>query len=136
MSFVDEPERSEVSELILKDEVYAVVGAAIEVHRELGPGFLEGVYQEAMQIELSARGVPFEAERPISVGYRGRLLSQNYFADLVCFDQIIVELKALNRLSGTEQAQVLNYLKATGFKVGLLINFGSHGKLEWKRFVS
>lgn len=136
MSFVDEPERSEVSELILKDEVYAVVGAAIEVHRELGPGFLEGVYQEAMQIELRARGVPFEAERPISVGYRGRPLSQNYFADLVCFDQIIVELKAFNRLSGTEQAQVLNYLKATGFKVGLLINFGSHGKLEWKRFVS
>ena len=135
MSFVDETERSKVSELLLKDEVYAVVGAAIEVHRELGSGFLEGVYQEAMQIELRARDVPFEAERLISIGYKGSPLSQNYFADLVCFDQIIVELKALNRLSGTEQAQVLNYLKATGFKVGLLINFGSHGKLEWKRFV-
>ena len=124
-----------MSELILKDEVYAVVGAAIEVHRELGPGFLEGVYQEAMQFELSARSVPFEAEKPIRIGYKGQPLSQKYFADLICFDQIIVELKALSRLSGVEQAQVLNYLKATGFKVGLLINFGSLGKLEWKRFV-
>ena len=135
MSFVDETERSELSELLLKDEVDAVVGAAIEVHRELGSGFLEGIYQNAMQIELRARGVPFEAERLISISYKVRPLSQNYFADLVCFDQIVVELKALDRLSGTEQAQVLSYLKATGLKVGLLINFGSHDKLEWKQFV-
>ena len=124
-----------MTQLILKDEVYAIAGAAIEVHRELGPGFLESVYQEAMKLELSARSVPFEAEKPISIEYKGRRLSQNYFADLVCFGQIIVELKALSRLSGSEQAQVLNYLKATGFKVGVLINFGSRGKLEWKRFV-
>ncbi len=124
-----------MTQLILKDEVYAIAGAAIEVHRELGPGFLESVYQEAMKLELSARSVPFEAEKPISIEYKGQRLSQNYFADLVCFEQIIVELKALSRLSGSEQAQVLNYLKATGFKVGVLINFGSRGKLEWKRFV-
>ena len=122
-----------MSEKRLEDEVYAVIGAAIEVHRELGPGFLEGVYQEAMQFELNARGVPFEAERPISFGYKGRPLSLKCFADLVCFDQIIVELKALCQLSGDEQAQVLNDLKATGLKVGLLINFGSLDKLEWKR---
>ena len=125
-----------MTQLILKDEVYAIAGAAIEVHRELGPGFLESVYQEAMKLELSARSVPFEAEKPISIEYKGQRLSQNYFADLVCFEQIIVELKALSRLSGSEQAQVLNYLKvSTGFKVGVLINFGSRGKLEWKRFV-
>ena len=124
-----------MSELILKEEVYAVVGAAIEVHRELGPGFLEAIYQEAMEIELSKRGIPFDAQKPIQVRYKSQILNKKYVADLVCFDLIIVELKALNRLSGNEQAQILNYLKATGFKVGVLINFGSHGKLEWKRFV-
>ena len=132
---MDKSERSKLTQLILKDEVYAIAGAAIEVHRELGPGLLESVYQEAMKLELSARSVPFEAEKPISIEYKGQRLSQKYFADLVCFEQIIVELKALSRLSGSEQAQVLNYLKATGFKVGVLINFGSRGKLEWKRFV-
>ena len=132
---MDKSERSKLTQLILKDEVYAIAGAAIEVHRELGPGFLESVYQEAMKLELSARSVPFEAEKPISIEYKGQRLSQKYFADFVCFGQIIVELKALSRLSGSEQAQVLNYLKATGFKVGVLINFGSRGKLEWKRFV-
>ena len=124
-----------MKELILKEEVYAIVGAAIEVHRNLGPGFLEAVYQEAMEIELSTRGIPFDAQKPIQVRYKGQILNKKYVADLICFDLIIVELKALNRLSGNEHAQILNYLKATGFKVGVLINFGSHGKLEWKRFV-
>ena len=86
---------------------------AIEVHRNLGPGFLEAVYQEAMEIELSARGIPFDAQKPIQVRYKGQILNKQYVADLVCFDLIIVELKALDRLSGNEQAQVLNYLKAT-----------------------
>ena len=124
-----------MSELILKDEVYAVVGAAIEVHRELGPGFLESIYQEAMEIELSSRNVPFVAQQPIAVQYKGVTLKKQFFADLVCFEQIIVEIKALAHLSGTEQAQLLNYLKGTGFPIGILINFGSHGKLEWKRLV-
>lgn len=124
-----------MSALILKEEVYAVVGAAIEVHRELGPGFLEAIYQEAMEVELSTRGIPFDAQKPIQVRYKDQILNKKYVADLICFDLIIVELKTLNRLSGNEQAQILNYLKATGFKVGVLINFGSHGKLEWKRFV-
>ena len=125
-----------MTKLLLKDEVYAVGGAAIDVHRELGPGFLEAVYQEAMEIELKAREIPFVAQKPVTVQYKGLTLDKRYFADLVCFDQIIVEIKALGRLSGTEDSQVLNYLKATGYKVGVLINFGSHGKLEWKRFVN
>ena len=121
--------------LLLKDEVYAVVGAAIEVHRELGPGFLEAVYQEALEMELRQRAIPFEAQKPLRISYKDRVLNKEYFADIVCFGQIIVELKALNRLSGNEQAQILNYLKASGLRVGVLINFASHGKLEWRRFV-
>ena len=125
-----------MTQLILKDEVFAIIGAAIEVHRELGPGFLEAVYQEAMETELRARQIPFEAQKPIRVRYKERLLTNQYFADLVCFEQVIIELKALNRLSGNEEAQILNYLKATGFRLGLLINFGSHGRLEWKRYIN
>ena len=125
----------DMTELILKDESYAVIGAAMEVHRVLGPGFLEKVYQEAMQLELNALRIPFEAEKPIGIDYKGQCLTQRYYADLVCFEQIIVEMKALKQLSGKEDAQLLNYVRATGFKVGLLINFGSHGKLEHKRFV-
>jgi GxxExxY protein len=112
-----------------------VVGAAIEVRKELGFGFLEPVYQEAMEIELNLRSVPFQAQVPVTVLYKGQLMSKQDVADLVCYDQIIVELKALDRLSGREEAQLLNYLKATSFPVGLLINFGQSTKLEWKRFV-
>jgi GxxExxY protein len=122
-------------ELILKDEVYAVVGAAIEVHRELGPGFLEAVYQEAIEFELTARQIPFAPRQPLTIYYKGRRLRKEYEADLVCYQQIIVELKALDRISGKEEAQLLNYLKATGLRVGLLINFGHVGKLEWTRLV-
>ncbi len=122
--------------IILGEESYAIVGAAIEVHRELGPGFLEAVYQEAMEIELAARDIPFQAQAQIRVRYKEQLLKRDYFADLVCYDQVIVEIKTLSRLTGNEEAQTLNYLKATGFKLGILLNFGSHGKLEWKRFVN
>jgi len=125
-----------VTELILKDEVYSVVGCAIEVHKELGFGFLEAVYQEAMELELTQRRIPFEAQLPLAISYKGQLLRKEYNADLICYGQIIVELKALERLSGREEAQLLNYLKATGYRVGLLINFGNSPKLEWKRFVN
>jgi GxxExxY protein len=124
-----------MTELLLKEEVYAVVGAAIEVHRELGEGFLEPVYQEAMEMELADRAVPFHSQRALNIRYKQRVLKKQYVPDLICFDQIIVELKALDHLSGTEESQLLNYLKASGMRVGLLINFGSHGKLEWRRFV-
>ena len=124
-----------MTKLILEDETYAVTGAAIEAHRALGPGFLEKVYQEAVQFELTARGIPFEAEVPLDIKYKGQCLTQKYYADLICFDQIIVELKAINQLSGKEDAQLLNYPAATGLRVGLLFNFGCHGKLERKRLV-
>lgn len=124
-----------MADILLKDEVYAVIGAAIEVHRVLGPGFLEAVYQEAIEIELEARNIAFEHQKALTILYKDHPLNKQYVADLLCYGQIIVELKALAQLSGHEEAQVINYLKATGLRVGLLINFGSSGKLEWKRFV-
>jgi GxxExxY protein len=124
-----------MAELIMKEEVYAIVGAAMEVHRILGSGFLEPVYQEALEVESGTRRLPFASQKVLQICYKGRLLKKEYIADLIYFDQIIVELKALDSLTGREEAQLLNYLKATGNKVGVLINFGSHPKLEWKRFV-
>ena len=123
-------------ELYMRDEVYRIIGAAMEVHRCLGPGFSEAVYQEAMEIELSLQNVPFTSQASLCIHYKGRLLSKHFVADLLCFEAIIVELKALNALGPAEQAQILNYLKAANQRVGLLINFGSHGKLEWQRFIS
>jgi GxxExxY protein len=125
----------EMDELLYKEEVYQIVGAAIEVHRELGPGFLEAVYQEAIEIELKNRLIPFSSQRLLGIFYKGIRLNKEYLADLLCFDKIIVELKAIDRLSRKEESQILNYLKAANMRVGVLINFGSVGKLEWKRFV-
>lgn len=122
-------------QILMKDEVYAIVGAAIEVHRELGPGFLEAVYQEALEMELAERGVPFAPQARLAIIYKGRTLLKEYIADVVCYDAVLVELKAGDCLTTIDEAQLLNYLKATGLRVGLLINFGSTGKLEWKRMV-
>jgi GxxExxY protein len=124
-----------MAELIYKDEVYAIAGAAIEVHRILGSGFLEAVYQEAMEIECSVRKIPFVSQQILQIQYKQHTLKKEYIADMVCFEKIIVEFKAFDKLTGREESQVINYLKATGYKVGVLINFGSHPKLEWKRFV-
>jgi GxxExxY protein len=124
-----------MTELLYKEEVFAIVGAAIEAHRELGSGFLEAVYQEALEIELESRKIPFKARKELAISYKDRQLKKAYEADLVCFEKIIVELKVLDKLSGKEEAQVLNYLKASGLRVGLLMNFGAHGKLEWQRYV-
>lgn len=124
-----------MGELIHKEEVFAIIGAAIEVHRELGPGFLENVYQEALLYELEDRGIPFDVQQPLTISYKGRKLMKEYLADFICYDKIIVEIKALDQLTGKHKSQLINYLKATGLKVGLLINFGSDGKLEWRRFV-
>lgn len=124
-----------MTELLFKDEVYAIIGAAIEVHKVLGPGFLEPVYQEAMEIESTFRTLPFEPRKRLRIRYKEHVLEKEYETDLVYYEKIIAELKALDQLTGREEAQLLNYLKATGLGVGLLINFGSHGKLEWKRMV-
>ncbi len=123
-----------MTELIFKEEAYRIIGACMEVHRELGSGFLEPVYQEALSIELTSRDILHEREKPLTVTYKGTALEKSYFADFLCHNKIIVELKALNSLSGEHEAQILNYLKATGLRLGLLVNFGTD-QLEWKRIV-
>lgn len=124
-----------MAELILKEEVYQIVGAAMDVHYQLGRGFLEPVYQEALEIELGRRGIPFEAQKRLTIYYKDQALKKEYVADLVCFRQIITELKVCECLTGREEAQLLNYMKAAHMGVGLLFNFGSPVRLEWKRYV-
>jgi len=116
------------------EQTYEVIGAAMEVHKTLGHGFLEAVYQDAMALELKSRAVPFQREVKFPVLYKGEKLASFYKADFVCFNQVIVELKALMALSGIEESQVINYLKVSGLRKGLLINFGSP-RLEYKRLV-
>lgn len=114
---------------------YAMIGAAMEVHRELGPGFLEGVYQDALEIEFQLRGIPYVREKGISISYKGQPLQHLYRADFICYDAVLVETKALKQLSSADVSQILNYLKATGLKVSLLINFGKPS-LEHRRFAN
>jgi GxxExxY protein len=120
--------------LIYGSESYKIIGAAMEVHKHLGCGFLEAVYQEALTIEFRERNIDFLREAAVQIEYKGVTLMKEYFADFICYDKIIVELKAADELSGKHVAQVLNYLKATGYKLGLLINFGAES-LEFKRLV-
>jgi len=113
---------------------HAIIGVAMEVHKELGSGFLEPVYQEALERELNSRHIPFEAQPAVQILYKGQPLNKTYEPDFICYGQVLVEIKALSKLSGTEEAQVINYLKATALEVGLLINFGTD-TLEYRRFV-
>ena len=105
-------------------ELYGIIGAAMEVQNELGMGFLELVYHDALNVELELRGIPYETEKPIAITYKGQPLERTYKADLVCFDTIVVELKSVEKLKAEHTAQLLNYLKATGMPMGILINFG------------
>ncbi len=123
-----------MAKLLLKEEVYAIIGAAMEVHKELGPGFLEAIYQEALEIEFELRGIPFESQKELGVFYKGRRLKKTYTADFLDYGSIVIEIKTLDRLTSKEESQLLNYLKATGLEVGVLINFGT-ASLEWKRMV-
>ena len=115
-------------------QTYAIIGAAMAVHRELGHGFLEAVYQDALEQEFLLQGIPYCREKELPIQYREKLLKTHYKVDFICFNSVIVELKALQRLSTTEEAQVINYLKASGISRGLLINFGARS-LQYKRLV-
>jgi len=121
-------------EFLYKNEVYEIIGAAMEVHKELGRGFLEGVYQEALEHEFKIRGIPYVREPKLDIHYKELLLHKYYEVDFVCYNTIIVELKALLDVSSEYESQLLNCLKATKLKVGLLVNFGKQS-LEFKRLV-
>lgn len=121
--------------LLFEEETFAIRGAVFEVYRELGCGFLEAVYQECLEKELSAKGIPFRSQPELTLNYKGQRLQQTYKPDLICYDRIILELKAVKDISPEHKAQVINYLKATNLKLGLLINFGSHPKAQIERFV-
>ena len=117
------------------EECHQIVGCAFKVYNQLGHGFLEQVYQSALELELKHADIPFEAQKQIPVYYLGEKLDAFYKADILCFDKVIVELKAEQSLSDVHDAQVINYLKATGIQTGLLINFGNRRKLEFKKIV-
>jgi len=120
--------------LLYEELTRKIIGAAMEVHRTFGCGFLEAVYQEALEFELELQGVLFVPQQEVTITYKGRTLKQKYKPDILVDNKVIVEIKALAPKTSTEAAQVLNYLKATGCKVALLINFGAQS-LEWKRLV-
>jgi len=113
---------------------YKIIGAAMEVHRQLGSGFLEPIYQEAFALELKTRDIPYSRELKFPVSYKGQRLQNHYRPDFICFDSVIVELKALSSLSSVEDSQLINYLKVTGYHTGLLLNFGARS-LQQRRFV-
>ena len=122
-----------MSMIIYPSESYKIIGCMMKVHRELGCGFLEKVYQEALEREFIAEEIPFQREVNLKIYYRGVPLQQEYIADFVCYGKIIVELKAISKISDVEKAQVINYLKATGYELGILANFGEVS-LKTERF--
>lgn len=129
------PVSPQSNKLLFEKETYAIRGAIFEVYREMGCGFLEAVYQECLEKELRMRDIPFVAQMELKLNYKGEALRQTYKPDLICFDMIIVELKALSETAGEHKAQVFNYLKATGMRLGLLVNFGCYPKATVERIV-
>ncbi len=125
-----------MAELIYKEEVYTIIGAAMDVYNSLGPGFAEPVYQEALGIEFTNRVIPVKAQQELVILFKGKPLKKTYIADFVAYEKIIIEIKALDKLGSNEEAQLLNYLKATSNPLGILINFGAINDLEWKRMVA
>lgn len=122
-------------ELIFEPQTFAIRGAVFEVYREMGCGFLESVYQECLEKEFHKQAIPFVAQQEMVLSYKGEILKQTYKTDFICYDKIIVELKAVKGIAAEHKAQVLNYLKATGLKLGLLINFGSYPKAQVERLI-
>jgi len=121
-------------DFLYEELTYRIIGIAMEVHRELGPGFLEAVYEEAMIMEFEEAGIVFQNQAELDVYYRGRRLNKKYKADFIIEDKVLIEVKGKHGLTETDEAQTINYLKATGLKVGLILNFG-RSSLEWKRIV-
>lgn len=121
-------------DLLYANEAFQIRGAAFEVYRAMGPGYLEAVYQECLEIEFSRRGVAFEAAKPLALTYRGQSLRQKYVTDFICYDRIVIELKAIRTIAPEHRAQTINYLRGTGMKLGLLMNFGSAPRMEIERF--
>jgi len=124
-----------MTKLLYKEEVYAIQGAVFEVYKEMGYGFLESVYQESMEKELIARGIPFETQKELHLTYKGETLKQTYKPDFICYDSIIIELKAVRDISDEHRAQIFNYLRATGLHLGLLVNFGHYPKATVERII-
>jgi GxxExxY protein len=122
-------------ELLYKDESYKIIGACFEVYKDKGNGFVEPVYQECLEMEFSLQAIPFSAQAALRLSYKGQELKQRYVPDFMCYEKIIVELKAVTQLTDEHRAQVLNYLKATGYRLGLLANFGHYPKLEYERII-
>ena len=120
-------------EILYPEESYAIVGACFAVYNDKGCGFHEPVYQECTEIEMELQGIPFDAQKELHLTYRGRELRQKYIPDLICYGKIVVELKAVSELTDEHEAQVLNYLHATGMELGILVNFGHYPKLECRR---
>ena len=122
-------------DLVLRDESYAVMGACFEVFKEMGTGFLESVYEECLEIEFELQRIPFQLQVELPLTYKERRLKKVFQPDFICFDRVVVEIKAASQLTDVHRAQLLNYLKATGYRLGLLVNFHGHPKLEWERIV-
>jgi GxxExxY protein len=125
----------EQKEMLFKEESYRIIGACFEVYKEMGCGFLEAVYQECLEMELARQGIPFRSQVELGLQYKGTPLIQVYIPDFICFEQIIVEIKAVSTLDDAHRAQLHNYLKATGHRLGLLVNFGHYPKVEYERIV-
>ncbi len=123
-----------MSKLFLEDETYAIRGACFEVYKEKGSGFLEEVYQECLEIELEMQGIPFVAQPELIMTYKGKPIKKRYFPDFILYGQVILEIKAVEAIHEKHRAQILNYLHSTGFKVGLLVNFGHYPRVEIERF--
>jgi GxxExxY protein len=119
--------------IIYKAESFEIMGACFEVYKEKGSGFVEAVYQECLEIELGLRTIPFKAQQELGLTYKGRLLKSKFKPDFICYDKIVLEIKAVSGLTDEHRAQVQNYLRATGLKLGLLVNFGHYPKVEYER---
>jgi GxxExxY protein len=133
--FVVKNQGQNMNKILYRDEVYAIQGAVFDVYREMGCGFLEPVYQECLEKELMVRGIPFESQKELRLRYKGEVLNLTYKPDLICYGTIIVELKAGKEIDDVHRAQVFNYLKATGLRLGLLVNLGHYPKATVERII-